>query len=501
MNSLLDFVIEQTSKFLIDVPKSTRKEKGQFFTSKETAIYMASLFNFKNDKEEISLLDPGSGTGILTAAFIERIQQETSIKIVNITCYEIDDQVIPILEKNLNYINENSTIEINYQIKTEDYLLSQTDEYNGHSNKDLKEEKYDYVIGNPPYLKLTKNNPSALQMKKIVYGAPNLYFLFADMSLFNLKSQGELVYIIPRSWTSGLYFRAFRKHFLTNGKIECLHLFVSRDKVFSYEKVLQETMIMKIVKTQATPRNIKITTSKANHDFEDRNTLDAPYNSIVSGENFYVFLPTSNVEIDSIKLISKFNNTFSQIGLKMKTGIVVDFRQKEQLSENKTDDTVPLFYSQHIQEGQVLHAPSGKGYDWLFNNKQGLLQKNKNYVFCKRFTAKEETRRLQCGIYLANNFKEYTHIATQNKLNFVEDINGNDLSKDEVYGIYTLLNSTLYDTYYRVLNGSTQVNSTEINNFPVPPREAIIKMGKLLIKSKELSTEVCDKIMYEVTYG
>ena len=122
-------------------------------------------------------------------------------------------------------------------------------------------------------------------------------------------------------------------------------------------------------------------------------------------------------------------------------------------------------------------------------------QKNKNYLFCKRFTAKEERRRLQCGIYLAKDFPDYENIGTQNKINFVDHVDGHELSECEVYGIYVLLNSTWFDMYYRILNGSTQVNSTEINNMPVPPLSAIQDMGRQLINADSLTTETCDKIM------
>ena len=106
------------------------------------------------------------------------------------------------------------------------------------------------MIGNPPYKKLRKDAPEAAVAEDVCYGAPNLYFIFAAMSLFNLKTNGELVYIIPRSWTSGAYFRKFRQKFLSQGALEHIHLFVSRDKVFDQEAVLQETTIIKVRKRQ-----------------------------------------------------------------------------------------------------------------------------------------------------------------------------------------------------------------------------------------------------------
>ena len=62
------------------------------------------------------------------------------------------------------------------------------------------------------------------------------------------------------------------------------------------------------------------------------------------------------------------------------------------------------------------------------------------------------------------------------------------------YGLFVLLNSTLYDSYYRIMNGSTQVNSTEINQMPVPEKAIIEEMGKDLIHG-DLSVANCNKIL------
>ncbi|MBR3040571.1 MAG: DNA methyltransferase, partial [Lachnospiraceae bacterium] len=145
--------------------------------------------------------------------------------------------------------------------------------------------------------------------------------------------------------------------------------------------------------------------------------------------------------------------------------------------------------------------PSGKEYDWIIDEKPGLIQKNKNYVFIKRFTAKEEHRRLQCGVYSPSDFEEYEYIGTQNKINFVDKVDGGEMDTQTTYGIYALLNSTLFDMYYRILNGSTQVNSTEINNIPVPPVDLIKEIGEQVLLSKDLSTDNCDRIISEVAYA
>ena len=498
---MLNYVIKQTMEFLENMPKEERKKKGQFFTSVETARFMANMFNLYNCSNQVSILDPGAGSGILSIAFMEKLLSiRCDIKIV-LTCYETDLEVLPVLTKNLEYAKSQYPENIEYSIIDNDYIVSQGKAFEENLPASKKIVKYDYIIANPPYLRIMRDHPAALAMPKVVHGAPNLYFLFAAMSLFNLKEDGEMVYIIPRSWTSGAYFKAFREYLLTEGKIEQIHLFVSRDKVFNTEEVLQETMILNIRKTKYKQADVVITSSNSCYDFANITKLKVSYDAVVSGEDLYVYLPTTEEEIEVIKKINTYHSTLPEEGLKMKTGIVVDFRQWSELRKDPGEHILPLFYSQHIKDGRVNHQPSGKEYDWIIDEKPGLIQKNKNYVFIKRFTAKEERRRLQCGVYSPSDFKEYKYIGTQNKINFVDKIDGGEMDKQTTYGVYALLNSTLFDMYYRILNGSTQVNSTEINNIPVPPVYMIKEIGQQILVTDDLSTDNCDRIIREVAYA
>ena len=305
-------------------------------------------------------------------------------------------------------------------------------------------------------------------------------------------------YIIPRSWTSGAYFKSFRQKFLNKGALEHIHLFGSRDKVFDQESVLQETIIIKVKKTQKRPETITITTTQSNFDFSDLTKFEAPYSTVVSGEDSYVFLVTNEQELRTLELLNCWKDTLPSIGLKMKTGLTVDFRNREALRSEQEEQAVPLFYSQHIQDGKVLF-PIGKDHEYIVTEQSGLLQENANYLFVKRFTAKEEHRRLQCGVYLANKHPEYQKISTQNKINFIGG--ARELSECIVYGLYVLFNSTFYDCYYRILNGSTQVNSTEVNTMPVPPLATIEAMGKELIRCHNTSEMTCDNIVRSFIYA
>ena len=468
---MLEKVVEQTDKYIESMPREERKKYGQFFTSMETARFMAEMYNIPNNINKVSVLDAGAGSGILSCALIERLETIDNIQEIELTCYENDSNDLPLLESNLNYCRENSNKKITIFIFEENYILSQYLDFNHMIGCNPEPKKYEFVIGNPPYMKISKNAPEAAAMPEVCYGAPNLYFIFAAMGLFNLKDDGEMVYIIPRSWTSGAYFKHFRKYFLTEGKLEHIHLFVSRSKVFDKENVLQETIIVKARKTKYIPETVTITSSQSNSDFDDITSLTVPYNLVVSGNDFYVYLVTDENEVNVLKRLHKFDKTLPEIGVKMKTGLTVDFRNKEILRDEEEEGAIPLFYSQHIKQGNV-QFPIEKEHQYVVTNQKGLIQENKNYLFVKRFTTKEESRRLQCGVYLAKDYPQYRKISTQNKINFIDGVL-TEMSECLVYGLYVLFNSTLYDEYYRILNGSTQVNSTEINSMPVPDLECV----------------------------
>ncbi len=214
--------------------------------------------------------------------------------------------------------------------------------------------------------------------------------------------------------------------------------------------------------------------------------------------NGYVYLPTNEKEKDSLLIINRLPKTLPALGLKMKTGIIVDFRTRNVLRNKKESLSYPLFYSQHIQGGKVIF-PIGKNGEYIKTDKKGYLQKNKNYLFVKRFTSKEENRRLQCGIYLSNEYSEYEYISTQNKINFIEGVQL--LSEEAIYGLFVLFNSSIYDMYYRILNGSTQVNSTEVNVIPIPTMNVIETMGKELKLSNDLSESNCNNILNKYING
>ena len=106
----------------------------------------------------------------------------------------------------------------------------------------------------------------------------------------------------------------------------------------------------------------------------------------------------------------------------------------------------------------------------------------KNYVLVKRFSSKEQKRRLYAAVFKKSDFC-YDYVGIENHLNYIYKREG-DLTLDEAYGIAALLNSVFMDKFFRMLNGNTQVNVVDINNLPFPSLELIADLGGKVRKNK-----------------
>ena len=487
-----------TIEYIGSKNKAERKKIGQFFTSGSAAEFMGGLLNIQNDTVRIA--DPGAGTGILAVAALDYLFESKQIKTVFLDLFENDKDVLPILEQNIaiwDRIAKNKGIALTIRLIKENFILhNQLDWHNG-----FYQGVYDFIISNPPYKKISKTDIEARIMDDVVYGQPNLYFMFMAMSCKLLKDNGEMVFIVPRSWTSGLYFKAFREYMLSNMRIERVHQFVSRKRVFDNEDVLQETIIIKARKTQSEPGEITISSSESIDDFSEPCIFSVPYRLCVKEDiNKFVCLPISAEEVEILTSMESFEDTLLSLGFRMRTGPTVDFRAVEVIQNDPDENNLPLLWAQNISAGKIQFPVKGLAGQYISNSQKALLIEKDNYLIVKRFSSKEEKRRLQPAIMLSEFLPEYKMFSAENHLNYISNSHGG-LDIDEVYGLFAIFNSTLWDRYYRILNGSTQVNASECNSFPMPDLCVVRRLGERLRSEKYHTTELCDAIIMEELSG
>ncbi|MDY0095828.1 MAG: Eco57I restriction-modification methylase domain-containing protein [Candidatus Vecturithrix sp.] len=471
-----------------DVQKTAQKNKGQFFTPPSIARFMAEQITLHDPV--ISLLDPGAGAGILTAAVCERLLAEETPFHIHAHLFENDPDILPVLKENMAYIKsvfQGTPHSLTLDIFSDDFIETNAcffDEQNLFGAT-TRSPQYDVIISNPPYFKLSKTDHQSYLMRQIVHGQPNIYMLFMALSAALLKEHGQMVFITPRSYCSGLYFKRFRNWFLQRIRPVFFHLFESRSKTFK-QQVLQETVILKAVKQAENPSHITISTSK-DAELQNFYTIYPAYNTVVrsADDDSMIHLPSNELDLEIVDIIRSWNETFFHLGFRISTGPVVSFRATEYLTEKKSYDgvhRVPLLWMNHLQDFSVQFPVIRlkKPQTMLKTEASSkLLIKNQYYVFVKRFSSKEQKRRLYASYYSPVLLDHTDYFGLENHVNYIwKPVQG--LSQEESLGIMALLNSSLFDSYFRVMNGHTQVNASEILHMPFPSYEAILNLGKVM---------------------
>ena len=187
------------------------------------------------------------------------------------------------------------------------------------------------------------------------------------LSLEMLKPKGEMIFITPRSFCSGLYFKKFRRWLISNGVVDSIHVFDSRKSVFGDMNVLQENVIVKMIAENPTVSKPRQATVSVCFDskFENINSISFDYEDLFHKKNGDIFIkiPSKQSDIGVQHAISSWGCSVDSLGLKASTGPVVSFRAKDFLNEKNNDKKcVPLLW---------MHNLKGFNIEWPLENNRG----------------------------------------------------------------------------------------------------------------------------------
>jgi adenine-specific DNA-methyltransferase len=476
-----------------------KKELGQFFTPFLLSNYIASFSSI--EKNKVRVLDPGCGTCILSCSLIEKLTCNPKCKTIELTTYEIDPKLNIYTVATLSYLNDwllkqNIILKINH--RSVDFISE-----NFSAIDSASEEKFDIIISNPPYFKISKEDERKKLFKTLANGQLNIYAVFVAISANMLTNKGELIFIIPRSFASGEYFKTFRKIFFSKIQIRNIHLFASRKDAFGQDNVLQENIIIKGNRTKEIDikKGIKVSQSYGLKDIKSDNTKEFQYTELINLESDeqFLHLPNSEKQEKIMKLIRSQKNNLNSLGYKVSTGPIVYFRKTEFLQKEKSSNSVPLYWLDNIKKFSITHPMNGKSKEQFIKHTEksdSVLISNSNLVLVRRFSSKDDFSRLIAAAHLKKEKPEYAKIGIENKLNYIGKKNGK-LSPYEAIGICSILNSYFYDEYFKTFNGNTQVSASELRKIPFPQLHTITKIGRRVSKIKEYNLEKINQIISE----
>ena len=405
------------------------------------AEFMAK--QFRTDRlQKVVLLDAGAGQGALSVAFAKRWGQ-VSLKSAQlaIDAYELDNTMVKLLEPNLRSLEVSGRIQT--QVIEGDFVEEAAEQIR------RQECRYTHAILNPPYKKIGSKSRARATLASVDIETVNLYSGFLALSIEPVEKEGEIVVIVPRSFCNGPYYKPFRNFMLGRTSIISIHLFDARDSAFAEDDVLQENIIIHLQK--GVLQGAVLISKSANRDLDNLSSELVAFDRIVhpgDKENF-IRIPTKAGQKANQSLAAN-TCTLQQLGVTVSTGPVVDFRLKTHLRSSASSHDAPLLYPGHFAGG-ILSWPRAdfkKSNGIAINDAtQRWLFPPGHYVAVKRFTAKEEQRRVVATLVDPSVLPESPY-GFENHLNIYHENRG-PLPEDLARGIVAFLNTQAVDDWFR----------------------------------------------------
>ncbi len=217
---------------IAELSNSLRTDNAAFFTNKSIVTEMMKNLP-DTEKQEVRILEPSVGVG----NFIPLILKKFEGKKIILDVVDIDNNSIAILKALLGSYKVPSNCHINYI--TDDFLLH---DFNN---------KYDYVIGNPPFYKMKTQNPLLKKYREnaINKATTNICSYFMDKSI-ELGEYVSLVY--PKFILNTPEFKATRDY-LEKKSIDCIIDYGEK----GFSGVLIETIAI-LINNKTKPKHTKI---------------------------------------------------------------------------------------------------------------------------------------------------------------------------------------------------------------------------------------------------
>ena len=400
---------DATIKYIEETDIKHRKSLGQYFTPR--SIREALLSKLPNTMTSPKVLDPGCGTGefLITA--------KEYFKNPELHGWDIDKNLVNIAKE----VIPEATL------KNIDALLNQ--DY----------DKYDFVIGNPPYYEFSPSEEIKEKFKEIINGRTNIFSLFIYQGIKWLKNGGYLAYVVPPSMNNGAYFSKLRKFIVENANIEYLHI-LDNPKLFN--NALQSTMLLILKKG----------TNKGNYIFKKNGIL--------------IF--TENPSY----LEKAFENkvTLHDLGYEVKTGRLV-WNQNKHLLTNNSKIGIPLIWAHNI-------TSRGLKFPFIKENKPQYVKVN-DYdigpaIVVNRVTGTVKSANLKSAIipsgmkFIAENHVNVIFPPSRKKQMRLDLENRKPQPNLNLVNIANQLSSEEKLEIVKNITGNTQISKTELEKlFPL----------------------------------
>jgi adenine-specific DNA-methyltransferase len=327
------------------------------------------------------------------------------------------------------------------------------------------EERFDLVVGNPPYGRVTLTDEQRRRYARSLYGHANLYGVFSDIALRWARPNGLVAYLTPTSFLAGQYYSALRGLLAREAPPIAIDFVHARRGVF--DDVLQETLLA-VYRKDESSRRAQIHYLRVRNE----NEADVETNGIVAlpaNPTSPWLVPRAPEHGRLIKRIETIPSRLSDWGYSVSTGPLVWNRHKAQLRETPEGRGVhPLIWAEAVGvDGKFAFKAKKRNHVPYFQLQSGdeWLLVRAGCVLVQRTTAKEQARRIIAAELPAKFVARHRGVVVENHLNMIRATGAARVPPTLVAAI---LNSRVVDDIFRCMNGSVAVSAFELEALPLP---------------------------------
>ena len=357
-------------------------------------------------------------------------------------------------------------------------------------------DRYDLVIGNPPFGRVTLSAADRTRFKRSLYGHANLYGLFTDLALIHTRPGGVVAYVTPTSFLAGGYFKNLRALLGAEAQPVTADFVALRKGVF--EDVLQETLLTTYRRgaEAGTAQAFEVMTGGVGAV----QVTPAGAFQLPADPSQPWLLPRNPLQARLIERLRAMPHRLADWGYGVSTGPLVWNRFKPQLQRRPGAGRLPLIWAESVtSDGRFMFRAEKKNHEPYFQPKPGdeWLITCKPCVLLQRTTAKEQSRRLIAAALPAEFLAQHGAVVIENHLNMVRPLVLEPAVSPEVLAVF--LNSAAADRAFRCVSGSVAVSAYELESIPLPDPQDLQPLAALLKRraGKARIEAECDRLFRE----
>lgn len=351
--------------------------------------------------------------------------------------------------------------------------------------REPEDDRFDLVIGNPPYGRITLSVELREKYQRSLYGHANLYGVFTDLALRFTRPGGVIAYVTPTSFLAGEYFKALRGLFGREAPPASIDFIAERKGVFA--DVLQETVLAAYCRggkpavgqvhfiSQGPDGRIAATAAGS---FRLPQAPDEPW-----------LVPREKVHRKLVRGVQSMQRRLVDYGYKVSTGPLVWNRHKPSLRDRPGEGRYPLIWAESVRsDGTFEFRAQKRNHKPYFEPlpSETWVVTDFPCVLLQRTTAKEQSRRLIAAEMPASFVAKHGAVVVENHLNMIRPLNGAPLISSAA--LTALLNTAVVDDLFRCINGSVAVSAYELEALPLPSLEAMAEIERLVRQRADRKT-------------